>query len=201
MSGKKYISYLAELFGGNAKIGRDGKCYIIPLKDNTKEPISIDALQSKSFEVGDIYEISRVCYDNGKLKLQSGGNVITVESLPNEGIDTSPYYYLTTDLKYYMYAGESWVEATNVKNTLYIRQDNLFVTQQEEIESILSVFMAKELFFQDYKRIQVPAYALPDLKVQYLLLHIPHLLMSYSVQPVKPVLLPDQSVQWPLPDN
>lgn len=124
------------MFGGNAKIGRDGKCYIIPLKDETKAPIEIDALSSKSFEVGEAYEISRVCYDNGKLKFQSGGNVLTVDTLPETDIDISSYYYLTTDLKYYTYVNEEWSEATNIKNTLYIRQDNLFIAQQEEIDNI-----------------------------------------------------------------
>ena len=136
LSGKQYISFLAELFGGNAKIGRDGKCYIIPLKDNTKTPIEINALTSKSFEVGDYYEISRVCFDDGKLKLQGGGNVITVEDLPETDIDMDSYYYLTTDLKYYTYANNKWTEAVNFKNTLYIRQQNLFITQQAEVENI-----------------------------------------------------------------
>ena len=124
------------MFGGNAKIGRDGKCYIVPLKDNTKTPIEIDALKSKSFEVGDVYEISRVCFDDGKIKLQAGGNVITVEDFPQTDIDMDAYYYLTTDLKYYTYVNNKWTEATNFKNTLYIRQENLFITQQEEVENI-----------------------------------------------------------------
>ena len=141
MSGKNYISYLAELFGGNAKIGRDGKCYIVPLKDNTKTPIEIDALGSKSFEVGDVYEISRVCYDNGKLKFQAGGNVISVDVLPETDIDISSYYYLTTDLKYYTYVNEEWKETTDVKNTLYVRLDNLFIAQQEEIDNIYNAIV------------------------------------------------------------
>ena len=146
LSGKNYISYLAELFGGNAKIGRDGKCYIIPLKDDTKTPIEIDALSSKSFEVGDVYEISRVCYDNGKLKFEAGGNVITVDTLPETDIDISSYYYLTTDLKYYTYVNEKWSEATNIKNTLYIRQDNLFIAQQEEIDNIYNAIVGFKVY-------------------------------------------------------
>lgn len=46
------------------------------------------------------------------------------------------YYYLTTDLKYYTYANNKWTEAVNFKNTLYIRQQNLFITQQAEVENI-----------------------------------------------------------------
>ena len=146
LSGKNYVSYLAELFGGNAKIGRDGKCYIIPLKDETKTPIEIDALSSKSFEVGDVYEISRVCYDNGKLKFQAKDNVLTVDALPETDIDISSYYYLTTDLKYYTYVNEEWSEATDIKNTLYIRQENLFITQQEEIDNIYNAVAGFKIY-------------------------------------------------------
>lgn len=122
-------------------MGRDGKCYIVPLKDNTKTPIEIDALGSKSFEVGDVYEISRVCYDNGKLKFQAGGNVISVDVLPETDIDISSYYYLTTDLKYYTYVNEEWKETTDIKNTLYVRLDNLFIAQQEEIDNIYNAIV------------------------------------------------------------
>ena len=136
LSGKTNIAFLAELFAGNAKIGRDGKCYIIPLRNDDEEPVEIDALKSKSIEIGDSYEISRVCFDDGKLKLQAGGNVISVEQLPTEEISTDSYYYLTTTLKYYSYVNGEWVEATDFKNTLYIRQENLFITQQEEVDNI-----------------------------------------------------------------
>lgn len=122
-------------------MGRDGKCYIVPLKDNTKTPIEIDALGSKSFEVGDVYEISRVCYDNGKLKFPAGGNVISVDVLPETDIEISSYYYLTTDLKYYTYVNGEWKETTDVKNTLYIRLDNLFIAQQEEIDNIYNAIV------------------------------------------------------------
>ena len=140
LSGKDNISFLAELFGGNAKMGRDGQRYIIPFKDSNKEPVEIDALSGKSIEIGDIYEISRVCYDNGKLKYQSGGDVITLDELPEsvseEEIREDVYYYLTTDMKYYKYLDNTWVEATDMKNTLYIRTNNLFITQQEDIDNI-----------------------------------------------------------------
>jgi hypothetical protein len=43
---------------------------------------------------------------------------------------------LTKDLKYYTYVNEEWSEATDIKNTLYVRQENLFIAQQEEIDNI-----------------------------------------------------------------
>lgn len=95
LSGKQYISYIAEMMGGNAKIGRDGKLYIIPLKG---EPIiTINAKKSKSFTKGEIYEISRVVYESAISKFEYG---------------------------------------EDTKNTLYIRQDNMFLTKTEEVEAI-----------------------------------------------------------------
>lgn len=95
LSGKQYISYIAEMMGGNAKIGRDGKLYIIPLKG---EPVvTINAKKSKSFTKGEIYEISRVVYESTISKFEYG---------------------------------------EDTKNTLYIRQDNMFLTKTEEVEAI-----------------------------------------------------------------
>ena len=60
ISGKQYISYIAEIMGGNAQIGRDGHLYIVPLKQTPC--VQIDATQGKSWELGDKYEISGVSY-------------------------------------------------------------------------------------------------------------------------------------------
>lgn len=60
LSGKQYISWIAEIMAGNAKIGRDNKLYIIPLKS---DPVYIvNALRSKSIEIGEKYHISHVVY-------------------------------------------------------------------------------------------------------------------------------------------
>lgn len=95
LSGKQYISYIAEMMGGNAKIGRDGKLYIIPLKG--KPVVTINAKKSKSFTKGETYEISRVVYESAISKFEYG---------------------------------------KDTKNTLYIRQDNMFLTKTEEVEAI-----------------------------------------------------------------
>lgn len=87
VSGKQWISYIAELKGCNAKIGRDGKLYLIPIK---RQPTTtIDALKSKSWSLGEKYEISKVVYFDAIRNFTFGND--------NE-------------------------------NTLYIRQDNPFVT-------------------------------------------------------------------------
>ena len=134
ISGKQYVMYLAELFGGNAKIERNGSCSIIPLKNYTS--IQINALTSKKFEVGNTYTLTRVCYDNGRQKYQAGGNVITVDALPSTGMVANAYYYLTTDMKYYTYTNNEWQENTSMKNTLYLRNDNIFITQQQDVTNI-----------------------------------------------------------------
>jgi len=141
LTGKQYIMYLAELFGGNAKIERDGSCSIIPLNNYTN--IEINALTSKKFEVGDTYELSRICYDNGIVKYQTQGfNVINVDELPIEDIDMTSYYYLTSDMKYYRYVdieGDyEWQETNDIKNTLYLKSNNIFITQQADIDNISS---------------------------------------------------------------
>lgn len=136
ITGKQYIMYLAELFGGNAKIGRDGSCNIFSLK--SPSVTNIDIPSAKSFKIGERYTLSRICYDNGRVKYQAGGNVISVQELPEEGIDLNAYYYLTTDMKYYKYIEEEWQESTDIKNTLYLRNDNPFITQQTDIDEIYS---------------------------------------------------------------
>lgn len=60
VSGKQWISYIAELKGCNAKMGRDGRLYLIPIK---RQPTTtIDALKSKSWSLGEKFKISQVTY-------------------------------------------------------------------------------------------------------------------------------------------
>ena len=87
VSGKQWISYIAELKGCNAKMGRDGRLYLIPIKRGPTT--TIDALKSKSWSLGEKYEISKVVYFDAIRNFTFGND--------NE-------------------------------NTLYIRQDNPFVT-------------------------------------------------------------------------
>lgn len=70
LSGKYYISLIAELMASNAHFGRDGKLYIIPIKQSPIE--QINALKSKSFNSTSSYTISKVIYDDGTRKVESG---------------------------------------------------------------------------------------------------------------------------------
>lgn len=63
-SGKFYFSMIAELMGGNIKIGRDNKLNIIPLKH--EHAVEIDATAGKEWKLENVYTISRVTYDDGK---------------------------------------------------------------------------------------------------------------------------------------
>lgn len=70
VSGKRYISYIAELKGCNAKHGRDGILYLIPLKQTSN--VSINALKSKSWKLGEKFQISGVSYDDGSRPFKAG---------------------------------------------------------------------------------------------------------------------------------
>ena len=84
LSGKQYISYIAEIMGGNAQIGRDGHLYIIPLKQTPS--VQIDATKSKSWQLKDKYEISGVTYFD------------VLRDIPfNSGDDTKNILYIRSD--------------------------------------------------------------------------------------------------------
>ena len=70
VSGKQWISYIAEIKGCNAKIGRDGKLYLLPIKQASS--ITINALRSKSWELGEKYKISQTLFSDGKREYSYG---------------------------------------------------------------------------------------------------------------------------------
>ena len=70
VSGKRYISYISELKGCNAKHGRDGILYLVPLKQTSS--VSINALKSKSWKLGEKFQISGVSYDDGARPFKAG---------------------------------------------------------------------------------------------------------------------------------
>lgn len=62
LSGKTYVSYIAEMFGGNVKIDRNGALNIIPLKQIPTK--TINALKTKSFDLGEKFKVSKVVYQD-----------------------------------------------------------------------------------------------------------------------------------------
>ena len=95
ISGKRWISYIAELKGCNAKIDRSGSLILVPLKQTPQ--VSINALKSKEFVLGEQYTISQVTYFDAVRNFTFG-------------IDTY--------------------------NTLFIRQDNPFISDATVVENI-----------------------------------------------------------------
>ena len=81
LSGKYYISLIAELMASNAHFGRDGALHIIPVKQSLNE--RINATKSKSFTKTSTYTISKVIFDDGVRKKEVGtddGNTLFVRS-------------------------------------------------------------------------------------------------------------------------
>ena len=79
VSGKQYISYIAEIMGGNAQIGRDGHLYIIPLKQVPS--VQIDATEGKSWELKEKYEISAVKFLDAIRNVEIGTGTDTHNTL------------------------------------------------------------------------------------------------------------------------
>lgn len=102
---REYIGYIAELNGGYAQIGKDGKLYFIKQKTDSTKTISFD--DCADFKVGEKHEITRVVYELGALK--------------------------------YEYGDETG-------NTLYLNGDNVFITEESEVEEIYNEINGFEFF-------------------------------------------------------
>lgn len=78
---REYIGYIAELNGGYAQIGQDGKLYF--KKQNTTSAKTISIEDCEDFEIGEKHKITRVVYELGTLKHEFGdetGNTIYLNS-------------------------------------------------------------------------------------------------------------------------
>lgn len=67
-SGKQYVSYIAEIMGGNARINRDGQLEIVPA---VSAPVAtINPLACEEFEITgpEAYEFANIQYDNGLIE-------------------------------------------------------------------------------------------------------------------------------------
>jgi hypothetical protein len=60
VSGKEWVSYIAEIKGCNAKMGRDNKLYLIPFKQ--QPATTINALKSKSWKLKEKFKVAKVIY-------------------------------------------------------------------------------------------------------------------------------------------
>ena len=102
---REYIGYIAELNGGYAQIGKDGKLYFIKQNISSVRRISID--DCADFKIGEKHIITRVVYEQGTLK--------------------------------YEYGNETG-------NTLYLNGDNVYITEQIEVEEIFNEINGFEFY-------------------------------------------------------
>lgn len=102
---REYIGYIAELNGGYAQIGKDGRLYFIKQNTLPAKIISID--DCADFKIGEKHVISRVVYEQGTLK--------------------------------YEYGDETG-------NTLYLSGDNVYITEQIEVEEIFNEINGFEFY-------------------------------------------------------
>lgn len=102
---REYIGYIAELNGGYAQIGMDGKLYF--LKQNTSSVKTISIEECSDFQIGEKHIITRVVYEQGSLK--------------------------------YEYGDETG-------NTLYLNDENVFITEASEVEGIYNEIKGFEFY-------------------------------------------------------
>lgn len=74
---RDYVSFIAELNGGYAIIGQDGKLY---LKNFDSNPVIINTDDCEDFTIGQYHKIERVVFDNGLLKYETSEDE-TLETL------------------------------------------------------------------------------------------------------------------------
>ncbi|MBQ8043437.1 MAG: hypothetical protein IJ272_04735, partial [Clostridia bacterium] len=102
---REYIGYIAELNGGYAQIGKDGRLYFVKQNNVSVKTISID--DCADFNIGEKHTITRVVYELGALK--------------------------------YEYGDETG-------NTLYLSGDNVFITEESEVEEIYNELKGFEFY-------------------------------------------------------
>lgn len=167
LSGKQYISYIAEMMGGNAKIGRDGKLYIIPLKQ--QPAVTIEATEAKSWTLGEKYDIKKVTFYDAIRRVDFGddtGNVLyirpdnpfvvgeeeeisTMISNIYESVKDTIIYNLTTE-NYGDYSLDCWdfinYQLTNDDGTVenYQTINNTEITYEMNIASKVDVAIPSE---------------------------------------------------------
>ena len=71
LTSREYLKFIAELNGGYAQIGQDGKLY---LKNFNTTPKVINVDDCEDFKLGEKRKIERVVFDNGILKFQTSEN-------------------------------------------------------------------------------------------------------------------------------
>lgn len=163
VSGKQYISYIAEIMGGNAQIGRDGHLYIIPFKQTPS--VQINATLGKSWELGDKYEITGVTYfdairdipftsgddTHNTLYIRSDNPFVVgdneqsseiIQNIYNELVGTTLYNIKCEN--YADYSLDSWDFIEYLLETYVLTQDSTFVVDKTYYEQLENEFVEYE---------------------------------------------------------
>ena len=91
ITAREYIGYIAELNGGYAVVGQDGKLY---LRQFNSIPVEINVDDCEDFKIGEKHTIQRVVFDNGLLKYETS----TDESLETLYLNTDNVYITSEDI-------------------------------------------------------------------------------------------------------
>jgi hypothetical protein len=121
VSGKRWISYIAELKGCNAKMDRQGQLTLVPLKSSPV--VTIDAKKSALWELGEQYDLKTVTYFDATRNFTYGDKLYV-------NYNDDPLYYNSNRIVYRPSADS---------NTLIIRQDNPFIVNSTVVENIYNV--------------------------------------------------------------
>ncbi|MBE6156971.1 MAG: hypothetical protein E7161_04445 [Firmicutes bacterium] len=91
ITAREYIGYIAELNGGYAVIGQDGKLY---LRQFDSVPVEINVDDCEDFKIGEKHIIERVVFDNGLLKYETSAD----ENLETLYLNTENVYITSEDI-------------------------------------------------------------------------------------------------------
>ncbi len=152
ISGKRWISYIAELKGCNAKMDRYGRLILVPLKQ--QPVVTIDATKGGALELGEKYFIQQVTY------FDATRNYTFQESDINVNYEGNALYYNGNRIKYTAPQGTG--------NILIIRQDNPFILNAEVVENIYNVvkrFTIWSLKTENYGDISLDAWDIINYQV------------------------------------
>lgn len=130
LSGKYYISCIAEIKGCNAKMTREGKIALVPIKSSPTR--TINALKSKSWKLGEKYVIKTVAYFDAVRNFTFGPNSL------NLNYEDNPLYYQGVRLKF--------LSPSDRGNTLFIRQDNPFIVDDSVVSNIYDIVKDLEIW-------------------------------------------------------
>ena len=136
---RNYIGWIAELDGGNAFVSEDGLIVFRPLGNAVYDTIDIE-----SYEKGELVVITRVCFDDGILKLEVGesvGNTLYLSSnnaYVDSETDLSPLLIKYQGLSFYSIKDVKMANIENLYLTDLVNYNNEFIFMPLSVDEIYS---------------------------------------------------------------